>query len=161
MSCFPLWYIFECCSEWIEVYFGLRCFFNVFSFPCCLSIQFCVMFPLFPYFDPKLFCFSIFRLFGCVGAFIPYLLVELLSLFWNVLFFLYYIILSQYLSSLPSFASTVRFISSSCIFCFNWCITFCFSSLLAFLPFFLPVLADGLPTEFERKLGSSSLQGRS
>ena len=51
-----------------------------------------------------------------------------LSLFWNVLFYLYYFILSWYLFSLSFFTSTFWFVSSSFIVCFNSCIAFLFSS---------------------------------
>ena len=50
-----------------------------------------------------------------------------LSLFWNVLFCLICLILSPYLLSLPSFASTFWFISSSCIVCSS-CVTLLISS---------------------------------
>ena len=75
----------------------------------------------------------------------PYLMEELFSLFWNVLFCLYSFILSQYLFSLPSFASFFRFVTSSytvrftCFVAFFLCSnTFQRStSLLQFLDLFL------------------------
>ena len=71
----------------------------------------------------------------------PYFLVELFSLFWNILFYLYCLILSRYLFSLPSFVSTFWFISSSCIVCFTCWIAFFFSSqhVPAFFSFFYHV----------------------
>ena len=66
--------------------------------------------------------------------------LNFLSLFWNVLFCLYCLVLYWYLFSLPSLASTFWFISSSCIFCSNRLAFFtcssvisCFSAFLAFL----------------------------
>ena len=79
------------------------------------------------YFTLKLFCFLVIQLLVCFHAFSSHLLVEFFSLFWNILFYLHCFILSQYHFSLPSFASTSWFISSSCIVCFT-CVAFFFSS---------------------------------
>ena len=117
---FPIWYFFECCSEWI--FKSLQLFFHIYQF------SFSVIFSLFPYFVPKLFCFLFIWLLLCLCAFSYYLLVEFHSSFWNVLFYLYFFILSQYLFRLPPLTSYFWFISSSWIVCFNHCIDFLFLS---------------------------------
>ena len=65
------------------------------------------------------------------------MLVELFSLFWNILFWLYCLTLSRYLLSLPSFVNIFWFISSGCI---TWLICrlilmFSFQYTLACFPF--------------------------
>ena len=55
---FGIFFFFECCSKWINVYIRLRTFFNSlqlffhFAYPFC----FFVMILPFPYFTPKLLC---------------------------------------------------------------------------------------------------------
>ena len=90
--CFQVWYYFECCYEWIKVYFHLRSPYQSFWLFSYLAYPFgfSVMFSSFPYFAPKLFWFLVVRLLVCLRAFSPYLLVIFFSLFWNVLFYLYY-----------------------------------------------------------------------
>ena len=100
-QCFPIWYCFECFSEWVDVYFRLRSFFFHVAYP----FGFSVILSSFPYFAPNLFCFLIIRLLICIGAFTPYFLIEFFSLFWNVLFCFYCFILSRYLFSFHSFVS--------------------------------------------------------
>ena len=64
---FPIWYFFECCSEWVKVYFLLRCFFEYFKLfshvvdPFGFSV-------MFPYFSAKLFfpCLPVFGLSSCI-----------------------------------------------------------------------------------------------
>ena len=73
------------------------------------------------------FCFVIMQLFVCLRVFTLYLMVEFISLIWNVLFCLYYLILSQDLS-FPSFASSFLIISLSSIVYFNCCAAFLFST---------------------------------
>ena len=75
------------------------------------------------YFAPKFFCFPCIRLLVCLRAISAYLLVEFFSLFWNVLFSLYYFILSLYLVNLHFFASSFWFISSGCVVIFT-CVAF-------------------------------------
>ena len=85
------------------------------------------MFSSLPYFAPKLFCFLVTRLLmsSCI---LDLLASRIFSLFWNVFFCLYRFILSRYLFSLSSFASTFWFISSSCIVYFACYVAFLFSS---------------------------------
>ena len=70
----------------------------------------------------------------CPRAFSPYLMIEYLFIFWNVLFCLYCFILSRYPFSVPSLASILWFISPCCIVCFNYWVTFFFSKCFSFLP---------------------------
>ena len=87
------------------------------SFPLLLihSAFFVVVFFWFLYITSKLFSFPCICLLVCLRAIYPYLLVEFFSLFWNILFCLYFFILSRYLFNLPSLACTFCFFSSSCI----------------------------------------------
>ena len=86
------------------------------------------MFPLFPYFGPKLFCFPCIWLLVCLPAISHYLLVKSLLLFWNNLFCLYYFTLSCYLFNLHSFANTfISYYINSCLVIFI-CATFSFLS---------------------------------
>ena len=78
------------------------------------------MFSSFPYFAPKLFYFFLNWLLVCLRAFSPYLMIELFSLFWNVIFCLYCLILSRYHFSLLSFA-TASWCISRVIFFFKLC----------------------------------------
>ena len=79
-----------------------------------------MIFP-FPYFAPKSSCLSCIQLLIWLRPFSHKLLIEYFSLFWNVLFRLYCLVLSRYLFSLPSFASIFLvgllklFFSSSCL----------------------------------------------
>ena len=71
---FPVWYFFECRSEWINVYIRLRASFDSLQFfSCCLSIwHFC--------YDPsyvhilcsKIVCLTCIRLLDCLRTFSPY-----------------------------------------------------------------------------------------
>ena len=62
-----------------------------------------------------------------LGAFFPSLLVEILSIFCNVLFFHYCFILSWYPFRCPSSTSILSFIISGCSVWFT-CVAFLFSS---------------------------------
>ena len=126
--CFPIWYFLSVAlSESMCIFaFGPSLSTSNFFPHVAYLFSFSVMFSSLPYFAPKLFCFFIIRLLVCLRAISLCLLVELFSLFWNVLFCLYCFILSQYLFSLPSFASSFWFISSSCFICFT-CVAFFYS----------------------------------
>ena len=76
--CFPLRFFFQRCSEWPQVYFSLRAFFESlkFFFYVIYLFHFSIMFFPFTYFTPKLFCFFYIRFLGCPCTFFTYLLVE-------------------------------------------------------------------------------------
>ena len=95
------------------------------------------MFSTFPYFAPELFCFLIIQLYIFVLS-PPTCWYNFFSLFWDIPFCLYCFILSRCLFSLPSFARTFWFISSSCIVYFN-CVAFLFSPQ-HIPPFFLSLI---------------------
>ena len=96
--------------------------------PWYYPFGFSFMLSSFSYFTSKLFCFLVIRLLWCIRAFSPLVAGRIFfPLFWDVPFCLYYLILFWYLFSLPSFASTFRFISSSCIVCSICCVAFFFS----------------------------------
>ena len=83
-----------------------------------LSIQpVCYAF-MFSIFSSKIVRFFGVRLSVCFGVMSPQLSIEF-SLFWNVLFCLYYFTLCRYLFNLPSFPRTFWFISSSCTVIFS------------------------------------------
>ena len=98
--CFSALYFLKCCSK-----SGCMSVPVPFLSPCNSVMIFIhadfLLCSFFPYFTPKLFCFLCIRLLGCLcilhwlvgGIFFPYLL------------FLYSLILFQYLSGLPPFAS--------------------------------------------------------
>ena len=67
-----------------------------------------------------------------------------LSLFWKVLFYLYYFTPCRYLFNLPSFASTLWFISSSCTVIFS-CVACSFFLLISTPLFFLSFWCETLP----------------
>ena len=104
---FPIWYFFECCSQWIDSHILLRNCFASFS-SCCWYV--------FVHF--------------------PYLLVEFsfIVLECPVLSVLFDSTSVSY--CLTSFANTFRFISSNCIACFICSVAFLFSSQYI-LDFFL------------------------
>ena len=93
---------------------------------------------------------------GCWYVFVscpPNCWQNFLSLFWNVLFCLYCFTLCRYLFSLPSFARTFWYISSSCTVFFFPVLSFPFSShifqdlsVLPFRPVFVDFLS-GFPVE--------------
>ena len=91
-------------------------------FPGRLSLRF--FFVLFFCYDRSvpIFCSKMFLSpsHPVVGMFAPILsllsCLNFLTVFWNILFYLYCLVLSRYLFSLPSFASTFWLISLSCIF---------------------------------------------
>ena len=88
------------------MYIHLTAFFehSQLCFHVVYPFGFFVMISQFPYFAPKFFCISRIQLL-LLHPFSPYLLVEFFSLFWNILFCLYCLVLSWYLFTLPSFAS--------------------------------------------------------
>ena len=96
------------------------------SFPSCLSIRISVMIYTVSYFTQKLFCFTCIRLYVCLRT---YLRVEFFTLFCNVPFCLYSLILYCHLFNVLSFNSTFCFISLRCIVCSN-CVALLFSSHL-------------------------------
>ena len=88
---------------------------------------------------------------GMCLCIIPLYSGKIVSLLWTILFCLYCFLQSRYLFSLPSFASTFWFISSSCIVCFT-CVAFTFLcqrtfSILSFLLVVLDFLS-AFPVEF-------------
>ena len=129
---FPVCHFSRCCSEWIEITFQLSSSVCNF-FPRCLYIQF------FCYdLSVPIFCFKIVLLPSNSVAFVyspPTCQKNFLSLFWNVLFCLYWLVLSWYLFSLPSLANTFWFITSVCIFGSN-CVAFLLSSYHILMFFF-------------------------
>ena len=114
---FRIWYFLECWSEITKVYFRLPFFFESYLFSCYLFIRLFCYVLFVPIFCSEIVCFLVIRLLVCLRTFSLYLLVEFIYflLFWKFLFCLYCFILSRYLFSLPSFASTFLFISSDCI----------------------------------------------
>ena len=127
--CMPLWpgvlqfniFLVFLWMNWIDFSPSVLLHFSYFSYP----FGFSVMFYLFLYFAPKLFC-SLSS--GCWYIFVHSSLRFFFSLFWNILFGMYYFILSRYLFCLPSFASNFWFISSSCFTCVAF--SFCFFPML-------------------------------
>ena len=120
---FSIWYFFECCSEWIEECYRLRIFFESFKlfFPVVYPFSFSHIFL------PN--CFLSLSS-GCWYVFVHSTLTcgwNFLSLFWNVQFCQYCLILFRYLFSLPSFVCIIWFISSSCIVCFICRVAFLFT----------------------------------
>ena len=92
------------------------------SFPILLIYSvLSVMFPSFPYFA----CHPVVSMPSCILH--RNFWKNFFSFFWNVLFWLCFI-LSRYLFSLPFFDSTFWFISSTFIFCLNRCVAFLVSS---------------------------------
>ena len=69
-----------------------------------------LLWSMFPYFTPKLFCFPRIRLWVCLRTFLPYFLVEFSFVVFECL------VLSA-LFDLSSFANTLWFIFTSCIIC--------------------------------------------
>ena len=67
------------------------------------------MFYSLPHFSQKWFCILAIWLLVCPHAIFPYLMVEIVSLFWNVQFCLWCFIQSQYFFSLLSFAHPFDF----------------------------------------------------
>ena len=122
---FPVWYFFECQSEWINVYIHLKGFLRHFETLFFKLFSIFVMISPFLYFVPKSFCLLCIR----VHTFSPYFF----WLFQMILFCLYCLVLSRYLFSLLSFTSTFWFISLSCTFC---CSCDAFSSLFQHLILF-------------------------
>ena len=116
---------FECCFEWILEYFYLRDIIKCLQhflhvvYPIIIFLWYLRSHILLQHFFPSLVsgCWYVFALSH------PTCRENLLSLFWNVLFWMYCLMLSQHLFTFPSFASTFWLIASSFIFCFN-CVAF-------------------------------------
>ena len=114
-------------------------------FPCCLFIWlFCYVLSI-PIFCPKIVLLPLHLVVSMSLCILPSLAGRIFSLFWNVLFCLYSLILSWYPFSPPPFVSTFWFISWSCIICFN-CVAFFFLSqhILVSVWAFLLVVIDFL-----------------
>ena len=111
------------------------------SFCMWLIYSTLVLCSLFPYFDPKWFCFLVVRLLVCLHAFSPYLLVEIFFIAFECPVFLgvYCFTLSRYIFGLLSFARTFRLISFCSIFCFTCCV-------IIFL--FVPACSSHLPLSY-------------
>ena len=132
--------------------FSLRCHFDSFSIfsHVAYPFGFSVMFLLFPYFSPKLFCCLVIWFLVCLRAFSPSLLVEIFIVFECPT--LNCLILSRCLFSFPSFVGNFWFISLSCIICFNFCVAFLFSFQLGsafFFCFFLFFFVCSVLTFFQ------------
>ena len=112
-----------------------------------------IMFSRFLYFEPKLFCTFCWYVFEHS----PFIAGRIIFHCFGMcsFFFLYCLIQSPYLFSLPSFASNFRYISSNCIVCFNCCFDFSFSPkhipflflwlVCFFVLFILPTWASPVP----------------
>ena len=107
------------CFQWIEVFFRVRVFLEYLQlfFNVVYSLALFVMISPLSYFLPKYFASLTYR---CWYVFTHSLLTcwtKFISVFWNVLFCLHYLILSQYLFSLPPLfvptACSCRFFSIS------------------------------------------------
>ena len=88
----------RCMLSWEYFSRICNCFYVVYRFGF-----FVMIFP-FPYFASKSSCLSCTRLRIWLRQFSFYLFVKFFSLFWNVLFCLYCLVLYRYLFSLPYFA---------------------------------------------------------
>ena len=110
-----------------------------------------------PYFAFKFF-FLYHPIVGLSSCILPLLAGSIFSLFWNVLFCLHCLILSRYLFSPFSFASSFCFISSCCIDCLLVLLLFYFplniirlySSVFSFLHvfvFFVSAFPDEYPIQ--------------
>ena len=116
----------------MQVYFRVRVFLNSHYSFSMLPIR--SAFPLSSFRSRILFpkLFVAFFASGCGYVFVnssPTCRWNFLSFFFlNVLFCLYCLIMSQYYFSLPSFATTFRFITSSRIVCFTCCVAILLSS---------------------------------
>ena len=141
---------FESCSEWIDMYFHSPFFLeSVWLYPMCfihsafllcslgcqIGLQNC--------FVSSISCCWYVSIHSPLDG-------ECFSLFWNVLFCLYFFIPSPYFDSFPSFAWIFGFISSSCIFCFTWgafeFVTY--SSVLSLSSFFVVDFLSAFLVEF-------------
>ena len=112
-------------------------------FSCCWSIRlFC--YALFDtLFCSKIVFFPFYLVFGICWCIHTYLLIEIFSLYWNVLISLLFYPIKVSFFYFPSFASTFWFTSSSCIFYFICWVAFFFYS--QYVPAFilcLILLAD-------------------
>ena len=117
-------------SEWFQVYSSLRTYFESLSFffHVIHQLGLSVMFFLLPYFAS-----------GCWFVRVPYpptCWQNSLSLFWNVLFCLHCLTLSEYLLTLSYFANIFWFISSCWIVRLVFCFVLVFSSQHIFAWFF-------------------------
>ena len=126
---FPIWYSYECCSEWTKVYFHLRSFFESLYLYSNVDYIFgkSVLFTSFLYFTPKLFCFLVIWLLVCLRSFTTYFLEYLFFIVLECPVLLHCFILSPYVFSLPSVSKTFWLISSCCIVYFS-CVALFFSS---------------------------------
>ena len=108
---FPIRYLFKYCFEWLEEYLHLGAFYEYLQlfypvYPC----SFFVMISPFPNFASLVS--------GCWYAIAhspPTYWYNFLSLFWNVLSWMYCLVPSQYLFSLSSFTKAFLFITSNCV----------------------------------------------
>ena len=125
---FPVWYFFERCSERIEVYSRLYCFFDSFNFFPMLLIHsaFFVM-SLSSHILLENCFVSLSSGCGCALVHSPLFAGRLIFRCFGISYFICIVLFCLGTFCLPSFACTFWFISSSCMVCFNCCIAFLFS----------------------------------